>query len=103
MTIRPRSTSLRTSSASRSSRLATHAISGVITPCRAASSCVIGLSLASGVISDLVPDGSGNRRLVDVVNGRIQRGVEFGIVLMDGQSFQKSPREAGHDAVVLAQ
>ena len=32
--------------------------------------------------------GSGNRRLVDALNGRIQHGVEFGIVLMDGQTFQ---------------
>src|SRR4051812_21458575 len=41
MTSRPRATSSRTSSASRSSRPATYSISGVIAPRRAASSCVI--------------------------------------------------------------
>src|SRR5262249_3671089 len=41
MTMRPRATSSRISAASRSSRRATNSISGVITPLRAASSCVM--------------------------------------------------------------
>src|SRR5688572_8870939 len=43
MTMRPRATSDRISSGSRSSRRATYCISGVMVPCRAASSCVMGV------------------------------------------------------------
>jgi len=45
---------------------------------------------------------SGDRRLIDSLNGSIQHGVELGIGLMDRQPCQQRPREACHHPVILA-
>src|SRR5262249_34227743 len=50
-----------------------------------------------------VVNGSGDRRFVDVLNGRSQCGVELGVGLLGVKPFQQRAREARDHSMIEAQ